>query len=258
MNTVRTALVFLSLAAACAADEVVLKNGSTFSGVVREDGDRVIVEMDFGTVTFRKRDVRSISRGEDLLSQFQEKSKGATTVKAMMELASWARDKGLVGRANELYRLVIVLDPDQPEARKALGYDKVNGQWLSGDELMVARGFIKLNGKWVTKETADRAAELEAQSRIESDRVDLARRVADQRHSEEMSRIALERERMAQDNCRDDRWWWRNGWAYAPGPFGGVAGYLLPASLPPPGTVPLTAPTVTPLGAPMPFGPSRR
>src|SRR5207244_4019169 len=177
------------------ADEVVLKNGSAFSGIVREEGDRVVVEMDFGTMAFKKVDVRSISRsGEDVLSQFQEKAKSATDVKGMMGLAGWARDKGLNARANELYRKILTLDGDQAEARKALGYEKVNGLWLTGDELMTARGFVKVNGRWMNKDSADRVLEQDAQARIETDRLAQFRREGDQRHEQEMSKIALERE----------------------------------------------------------------
>ena len=58
MKNVMTAILSLLLASAVSADELVLKNGSAFSGIVREEGDRVIVEMDFGTMSFKKIDVR--------------------------------------------------------------------------------------------------------------------------------------------------------------------------------------------------------
>jgi hypothetical protein len=259
MTTMRTLLLSLALASAALADEVVLKNGSAFSGIVREEGDRVVVEMDYGTMTFKKVDVRSINRGEDVLTQFQDKARKATDVKSMMELAGWARDKGLSGRAAELYRKVIALDGDQAEARKALGYEKFNGQWLTGDELMTARGFVKVSGRWMAKDTADRILEQEAQSRIESDRLELAKRELNQRHTEEMTKIALERERLELEKQREEQWrnwWYRHRWGYAPGPFGGVAGYILPASGPSQ-VVPPTPPTVVPLGQPSPVPPSR-
>src|SRR5262245_23455938 len=117
MNTMRALLLSLAMASAAWADEVILKNGSSFTGIVREQGDKVIVEMDYGSMTFRKVDVRLIQKGEDVLTQFQEKARTATDVKSMMELAAWAKDKGLAGRAIELYRKVIVLDPHHAEAR---------------------------------------------------------------------------------------------------------------------------------------------
>jgi hypothetical protein len=258
----RTILLSLALASAALADEVVLQNGSAFSGVVREDGDRVVVEMDFGTMTFKKVDVRSITRnGEDLLSQYQQKARTATDVKSMMELAAWARDKGLSARATELYRKVIVLDPDQADARKALGYEKLDGLWLTGDDLMTARGYVKVGGRWMLKDSADRILEQEAAARIENDRLTQLRREGDQRHEQEMSKIAVERERLEVEKRKweeRDRWWWRyGGGAYAPGPFGGVAGYILPAAGASQVVSP-TPPTVVPLGAPSPAGPSRR
>lgn len=260
MTNVRTLLLSLGLTSAALADEVVLKNGSAFSGIVREEGDKVVVEMDYGTMTFKKVDVRSIQRGDDVLSQFQEKARKATDVKSMMELASWARDKGLAGRASELHRKVIALDPDQAEARRSLGYEKFNGQWLTGDELMTARGFVKISGRWMAKDTADRILEQEAQARIESERLALAKREADQRHVEEMTKIGLERERLELEKKREEQWnyWWnRHRWGFAPGPFGGVAGYILPASPTPLQTVPLTPPSVVPQSQPSPVPPSR-
>ena len=257
MKTMKALLLSLALAGAAWADEVVLKNGSVFSGVVREQGDKVIVEMDYGTMTFKKVDVRSIHRGEDVLTQFQEKSRTATDAKSMMELAAWAKDRGLAGRAAELYRKVIVLDPDQAEARKALGFEKVNGQWLSGDELMTARGFVKYGGRWMDKDTANKLQEQEAVARMESERVALDRRVADQKHVEEMTKLSLERDRLEWEKNRESRWWWRNGWVYGPAPFGGVVGVLLPAQPGPSRTVPPTPPTTVPLGPPSPVGPSR-
>jgi hypothetical protein len=263
MITMRTLLLSLALASAALADEVTLRNGSTFSGIVREQGDRVTIEMDFGSMTFRKVDVRSISRNnEDFLSQFEEKAKTALDVKSMLALAAWARDRGLAARASELYRKVLVLDPDQAEARKALGYEKVNGLWLAGDELMTARGFVKVNGRWMTKDMADRLLEQEHQERIENDRLTQLRREGDQRHEQEMSKIALERERLELERKHwteeRDRWWYRNGgWAYAPGPFGGAVGYLMPASAAAQ-MVPPTPPGVVPIGPPSPAGPSRR
>jgi hypothetical protein len=253
----RALLLSLAMVSAAAADEVILKNGSSFTGIVREQGDKVVVEMDYGSMTFKKIDVRTIQRGEDVLTQFQEKARVATDVRSMMELAAWAKDKGLAGRATELYRKVIVLDPHQAEARKALGYEQVNGQWLQGDDLMTARGYVKVSGRWVTKDTADRIRELEAVDKIEVDRAELARRIADQKHVEEMTKLSLERDRLEYEKSRESRWGWRNGWMYGPAPFGGVVGYILPVNPGPSQTVPPTPPTTVPLGPPSPVPPSR-
>src|SRR6185436_20399554 len=106
---------------------------------------------------------------------------------------------------------------------------------------------------------ADRVRELEAADKIEVDRANLARRVADQKHVEEMTKLSLERDRLEYEKSRESRWGWRNGtWMYGPAPFGGVVGYVLPVNPGPSQTVPPTPPTTVPIGPPSPVGPSRR
>src|SRR5579872_6342217 len=108
----------LALVSAASGDEVVLKNGSAFSGIVREEGDRIVVEMDFGTMTFKKVDVRTIVRGTDPITEFDTRAKTTTDLKGMLELAAWAREKGLGARATDLYRRILAIDRDRPDARK--------------------------------------------------------------------------------------------------------------------------------------------
>jgi hypothetical protein len=242
----------LALASSALADEVVLKNGSAFSGIVREEGDRVVVEMDFGTMTFKRVDVRSISRGNDPYSEFETRAKTATDVKGMLELAAWAKEKGLGTKSMELYRRILTIDSDQPDARKALGYEKVGGVWLAGDDLMMARGFVKYRGRWYTRDMAERLMHEEELARQENERIELAKKIADQRHSEELTRLNQEQQRIDLEQ-RGYGWMYRNGWVYG----GAPVGYLMPAYFPPPVSVPVTPPTVVPLTPPSTVPPSR-
>jgi hypothetical protein len=254
-------LLSLALTSSASADEVVLKNGSAFTGIVREEGDRVVVEMDFGTMTFKRIDVRSISRGNDPINEFETRLKTTTDVKGMLELAAWAREKGLGAKSTDLYRRILTIDSDQPDARKALGYEKVGGAWLAGDDLMMAKGFIKFRGRWYTRDMAERLMHEEELARQENDRLDLAKKIADQRHSEEMTRLAQDQQRLDMER-QGIGWWTKNGWVYG----GAPCGYLLPANLPPPAPIPYTppsvipqgSPTTVPLGSPSPVPPGRR
>src|SRR5688572_23977397 len=107
MNGMKVALAVLLLAAPAAADEVILRNGSSFSGIVREEGDRVTIQMDYGTMTFRKIDVREVRKSDDPLKELEVKALTVTTPKEHFELALWARDRGLQGRADELLQKVV-------------------------------------------------------------------------------------------------------------------------------------------------------
>lgn len=55
----------LLLALPAAADEVVLRNGARFSGVVTRENGRVHVRMEVGEITFAAMDVASVRFGED-------------------------------------------------------------------------------------------------------------------------------------------------------------------------------------------------
>ena len=260
-------LAVLAVGAPAFADDVVLRNGAVFSGVVREEGDRVVVQLDFGTMTFKRIDVRSIVKSDDPLKEFDAKLQAAQGAQGHYELAMWARDKGLTLKSSDLLRKVISIDPDHAEARKALGYEKVDGSWLEGDELKVARGFVKHDGRWLRRETAERLLEGRQQVQVETDRREVERRAIDAQREVELARVALERQRIETERERCG-WSWSGGvlwgrWVPVECRCGGGHGYggvwrtngFGPGEPVPPvrqTVVPYTPPTVAPIPAPSP------
>src|SRR5258708_33269232 len=111
---------------------------------------------------------------------------------------------------------------------------------------MVASGFVKGNGRWLTKEKAERLLEQDELGRQENERLQLAKKIADQKHEQEMTRIALERERLEIERNDRDRWW-GSGWSHGSSPVG-VAGHNLPRKLAPPAAPPPAPPSVLPPG----------
>ena len=212
-------LGFLLLAAApAAADEVVLRNGSVFSGLVVDHGDRVSVQMDYGTMTFRKVDIRDLRRTDDPLKDLEKKVAASASPQQIFETAMWARDRGLAGRSNELCEKVIALDPGHEGARKALGYERHEGQWLRGDDLMVARNFIRHEGKWLKRETVEQLMAQEAAEVIEVERQKTLRQAADIEREVAMQKVAVERERLEVERERIKRsQWWTSGYSYSVG-----------------------------------------
>jgi hypothetical protein len=200
------------------ADEVVLKNGASLTGVVREVGDTVVLEVDIGTMTFRKADVRSITKTSDPIQELEQRILKATDAKGYFEAGLWARDRSLTVRANELFRKCLALDPEHEGARKALGYEKINGHWLEGDELMMAKGYLKYDGRWLPKDTVERMQDNDKQLQIETDRRNTESRIAELQHELAMAKIRLERERLDRDRG-DDGWHWGsfgNSWPLFP------------------------------------------
>jgi hypothetical protein len=56
--------------------------------------------------------------------------------------------------AQAAHRRVVAIDPEHAAARRALGFERVGGRWLSGDDLRRARGFVRSEGRWVLAQEA--------------------------------------------------------------------------------------------------------
>ncbi len=74
------------------------------------------------------------------------------TVAGHLKLATWCLNhQRLTARQHHLNR-VLALEPDHAEARRALGYRKVNGQWMTRKEEMAARGMRMYAGRYRTEQ----------------------------------------------------------------------------------------------------------
>lgn len=231
-------LGFLAVAALPAtADEVVLRNGAVFEGIVHETGDRVVVKMAVGEMSFKKIDVKAIRKSEDSLSVYEKRAAETATAEAHYELGTWAREKGLMKQAEAQFEKAIERDPEHGAARRALGYEKHEGKWVRFDDLMVSKGFVKVGNGWQPKELveAERTREsqerlqlsrfeLEARARLAADhlereRLSLDRRALETQKELEMQKVWLERERLDILKRQDGhRVWDPYSWNYCP-PF---------------------------------------
>jgi hypothetical protein len=173
MRHLAAVAILAAAAGAARADEVVLRNGARFEGEVREGKDTVTVVMDFGTITFKRIDVARIDRGASALTEFDAKiaELKSDDLDGRYKLALWARHKGLDHRARQTFEEILVRDPEHAGAREALGYRKVEGRWLSEDEIRTARGEVLFRGEWISREVADHIRKIEAERAAESSRI---------------------------------------------------------------------------------------
>ena len=58
-------------------------------------------------------------------------------------LAEWCREHNLTAQRKAVLEHVLELDPDQPEARRLLGYHKVKDQWMTCEEEEIDKGNVK-------------------------------------------------------------------------------------------------------------------
>jgi len=98
--------------------------------------------------------VGSLTAGDSVQAEYEKRAAAVKPVDAggQFRLALWCEQHGLKAAARRHYRAVVVVEPDHRAARRALGYEKVRGRWVEGEDLMRAKGFRQHDGTWVTPE----------------------------------------------------------------------------------------------------------
>lgn len=185
-------LIAAGLARPCLADEVVLRSGQKIQGIAREEGDRIVVEVAVGTVSFPKKDVVSVTRGRTILHDFKEKVEalaGSRKADEWYALAAWGRENGLGGRSRALVQKVLELDPQHEWARRELGFQLHKGKWMTREEVNRDLGLVLFEGRWVS----ELEKSLIVQKRLDAE---LARAAADEERRKRREEDRLEREEM--------------------------------------------------------------
>ena len=134
------------LAAAVSADKLVLIDGRTFTGTVAVEGDTVLIIVPYGKLRFPKTQVERIELKDTPEQEFRKRlaETPLDDVAALYDLADWAERNSLARQAADLYALILKLDPDHAATRRALGYIRVNKQWLTFEKaIQRARGKLE-------------------------------------------------------------------------------------------------------------------
>lgn len=137
MKVLSTALLIAGLSSAAWADDVLLTNGRTLTGIAREEGGRVVVETRLGDIGVPRSEVQSIKPGRTPIHEYQERAErlnGCSNASEAFDLAMWAQDQGLVRYVNPLLQRTLEADPNHAEARKLLGFVQWKGHWIRSSE----------------------------------------------------------------------------------------------------------------------------
>ena len=179
------AVTLACIAFNCGADTVTLTNGHVLDGRATDNGDTVTIELSEGVIKLPKTQVQSIVKKSTPQDEF---AKGAAELAAKSEdgsldttaqvdgwlkLARFANQKQLPRDRDKAYGHVMALDPNNSEAREALGFTLYNGKWMTQVERYQAMGMTKVDGKWISKEALaeiQRARDEERLRQAEADR----------------------------------------------------------------------------------------
>jgi hypothetical protein len=149
-------LLLLTLSSTAPAEVFVLAGGGRVVGewINRDDSPRekyIVQAADGAKITLDPEAVQEILKPRPEEAEYERiRPTYADTAAAQWELAQWCREHKLKAQRETHLRRVIELDPNHVEARHALGYSQVEGQWTTPKEVMTKQGYVRRNGKWMT------------------------------------------------------------------------------------------------------------
>jgi len=74
------------------------------------------------------------------------------TVEGQWALAQWCLTRRLPEQRKTHLNRIIELEPDHEDARRALGYGKIDGRWATQEQVMIRRGFKRYGNRWLTSQ----------------------------------------------------------------------------------------------------------
>ena len=198
----------LSPGAAEAKDVVVLKDGRRIEGTLEDHGKWVEVFRTYGSIKIQKEDIQRIQvdDGAEAREDSLQRAADRGSVDEKLALALHYEREGRGDLARTVYKEIISIDSDHEVARRSLGYQKVDGLWLTEEEAAVKKGLVPYKGRWVEPAERDALIRAEiAQAELEQAKVDERRERARARREERRERERARREFLA----------WRPKTAYA-------------------------------------------
>lgn len=167
MRRVLSALALLPflVGGSALAHEVVLHDGTVIEGTVLEETKtEVVIETTFdGKKSIDRTTVARIDKTKPpLREQLQYRgTQSKDDPKALWAVYKWAKKIGFKPELETILLRILELKPKDKRARKLLGHEKVDGEWMSPEQKqeyllrkneaeMRAKGLVPYKGEWVT------------------------------------------------------------------------------------------------------------
>ncbi|MEO0531117.1 MAG: HEAT repeat domain-containing protein [Planctomycetota bacterium] len=161
LNFRRGRLVVLATAACTTilvhADEVVLDSGARLRGGVATNDEtprsQLAIESAYGKLVLPRDRVSRVINESPGEAEYRRRAPSVSdTVEAQMALAMWCRDNGVRDGMRRHLQRVLELAPDHAEARTLLGFQQVDGRWMTRDDVLAARGLVRWQGEYRTRQ----------------------------------------------------------------------------------------------------------
>jgi hypothetical protein len=161
------ATVMLALLQSARADTFFLRSGGHIEGDLLNPDQNPRKSYDIavaggGQITLPTEVVEKVQGVPPELAEYEKlRRQTPNTVQDQMKLADWCKEHSLSPQRKACLERVLQLDPDQPDARRLLGYRKVKDQWMTHDDEMIDRGLVQRRSpttglmEWITPQEAD-------------------------------------------------------------------------------------------------------
>jgi len=136
------------------ADLFVLASGGRIEGTLvnRDQSPRetYVIQTAVGQVTLAKSQVEQWLRPRPAEAEYERiHTTFPDTPEGQWKLAAWCLEQGLAAQRKTHLERIVELDPEHAEARRALGFSKINGRWTTQEDVMKSRGFLRYRGRWL-------------------------------------------------------------------------------------------------------------
>lgn len=154
------------------ADDVYLKNGETFEGVIAiREGAQVRIQLPGGEMRLPAGQVERIDEKRSPYAEYLARHReleAAGDARAWLELALWAESRQLAHGTKQAALAAAELEPGLPALEPLMRrldyvYDADSGRWLPLAEHMRRRGYVYADGRWVSRQEVMAALELRRQ-----------------------------------------------------------------------------------------------
>ncbi|MGD0896308.1 MAG: HEAT repeat domain-containing protein [Thermoguttaceae bacterium] len=147
-------LLLLTILRPAAAEVFMLSHGGRIEGELVNPDEKprqtyVIKPTAGGQVTLSADQVKEVLSVRPDVAEYEKvRPDYPDTAEGQWDLAQWCRDHKLPAQRKIHLQRVIELDPEHVEARRLLGYNKIEGHWITQDEWMTKQGYVKYKNQW--------------------------------------------------------------------------------------------------------------
>jgi len=155
------------------ADIFLLDGGGKIIGDLvnadRDENDHWIIRpYAGGQITLEASGVTDVDRQRPReIEYWKKRIASADTVADHLAMAQWCRENKLKREQKFHLQQVLEIDPDHADARRLLGYSRVDGTWMTRDEKMRSRGYVRDGNRWVLPQERDLREKRKNQKKIE-------------------------------------------------------------------------------------------